>query len=243
MGYSTYITASMPIPSPLPSATLSTGAIVRWNLSTLNPSLASVAGSILEVQVQSLNSTTYRVISPKLIVPTNATTVGGLHVYINGCEVQTTEEWAGSNISTTIQSTTIPNPLPTTSISATALSTDAVLASAQTSQDKISIGFEKLIKATTTTNANASFAYLKNNLFDNACMSCHVTSPATLGDNISFATYASTITQVVPGSAATSQLYIQLAAGGAMPQGNPGTTSAALLLDLEDWINNGAPNN
>ena len=47
--------------------------------------------------------------------------------------------------STTIAPTTIPNPLPTTSINATALSTEAVLSLVQTTSDKISIGFEKLV--------------------------------------------------------------------------------------------------
>jgi mono/diheme cytochrome c family protein len=238
----TYTTAPMAIPSPLPSATAATGSIVRWNLTTLTPALAAVDNAILEVQVQSLNSTTYRVISPKLIVPGGAITVGGLHVLINGCEVQTTETWAGTNISTTIQPTTIPNPLPTTSITATELSAEDVLATVQTAQDKISIGFETL-QAATTTNANASFAYLQKNLFNTTCVTCHVTNPGTEGGGISFATYASTITQVKAGSASTSPLYLQIAPGGTMPQGNPGSVSAAIQSDVEAWINNGAPNN
>jgi hypothetical protein len=93
-------------------------------------------------------------------------------------------------------------------------------------------------------NPNASFAFLQTNLFNTSmCLSCHVTSPTTLGGGINLSTYADVLTQVQAGSALGSPLYVQIAAGGTMPLGDPGSVSAALLQDTMDWINDGAPNN
>jgi hypothetical protein len=152
----TYTTAPVAIPATLPALGTTTGAIVRWNLSTINPALASVAGSILEVQIQASNATTDRVFSPKMIAPA-ATTISNLHVLIDGCEAPFTDDWAvgTSAVAATIAATTIPNPLPATTITATELSTASVdipLASPSpvptgtpvTPVQMISIGFEKL---------------------------------------------------------------------------------------------------
>ena len=64
-------------------------------------------------------------------------------------------------------------------------------------------------------NPNASFAYLSKNLFNVTCVQCHINNLQN-GGNISFATYAGTLTQVDPGSALGSPLYVQIAAGGTM---------------------------
>lgn len=92
-------------------------------------------------------------------------------------------------------------------------------------------------------NPDASFAYIEKNLIATQCMSCHVTSPATLGNNVNLGTYAGMLSQVQAGSYLGSPLYVQIAAGGTMPLGSPGTVSTALLKDVEDWINDGALNN
>lgn len=93
-------------------------------------------------------------------------------------------------------------------------------------------------------NPNATFSYIQKNLINTSqCMTCHVTNPSTQGNNINFSTYAGVVTQVQAGSALGSPFYVQIAAGGTMPLGNPDTVSSALLQDVEDWINDGALNN
>lgn len=91
-------------------------------------------------------------------------------------------------------------------------------------------------------NPNASFAFIQKNLINSACMSCHVTNPSQGGGN-DFGSYAGVFAQVQPGSALGSPFYVQIAPGGSMPLGDPGSVSAALVQDVEDWINDGAKDN
>jgi hypothetical protein len=95
-------------------------------------------------------------------------------------------------------------------------------------------------------NPNASYAFLQTNLFGSAqCVSCHSASAApTMGNGVNLSTYAGVLTQLTAGSAVGSPLYVNIATGTAtMPQGNPGSVSATLQTDLENWINDGAANN
>jgi hypothetical protein len=92
-------------------------------------------------------------------------------------------------------------------------------------------------------NPNASFAYLQKNLINTSmCISCHVTTPST-GGGFNFSTYAGVMKEVQAGSALGSSFYVQIAPGGPMPQNDPGSVPAALVQDVQDWINDGALNN
>jgi hypothetical protein len=92
-------------------------------------------------------------------------------------------------------------------------------------------------------NPNASFAYIQKNVFAVACMSCHITNPSTMGGGVNLSNYTDVLTQVQPGSALGSALYVQVAPGGSMPEGDPGSLASDLVQDIEDWINDGALDN
>jgi hypothetical protein len=89
-------------------------------------------------------------------------------------------------------------------------------------------------------NPNASYAYIKANVVTPMCATCHVASQ--LG-GVDLSSYASTLNYLQKGSASGSSLYVSIAPGGSMPQGNPGSVSAALVKDVQDWIDDGALNN
>jgi len=89
-------------------------------------------------------------------------------------------------------------------------------------------------------NPNASYAYIKANMVTPICASCHVSAQ---DGGVSLSSYTSTLSYLQKGSASGSALYIAIAAGGTMPENDPGSVSAALVKDVQDWINDGANNN
>lgn len=89
-------------------------------------------------------------------------------------------------------------------------------------------------------NPNASYAYIKANVVTPMCATCHVSQQ--LG-GVDLSSYASTLNYVQAGSATGSSLYVSIAPGGTMPQTSPGSVSAALVKDVQDWIDDGALNN
>jgi hypothetical protein len=89
-------------------------------------------------------------------------------------------------------------------------------------------------------NPNASYAYIKANMVTPMCASCHVSAQ---DGGVNLSSYTSTLNYLQKGSSSGSALYIAIAAGGTMPENDPGSVSAALVKDVQDWINDGANNN
>jgi hypothetical protein len=99
-----------------------------------------------------------------------------------------------------------------------------------------------------TTNPDATFTYLNANVFTKSCASCH--SGATPAGGLDFSTYAGVLTGVTKGNATISAVYVAVSGTSPiMPQDSMTDTtvsnplSAALVQDISDWINAGAPNN
>jgi hypothetical protein len=246
----TYTTAAMPIPSPLPSSTATTGAVVTWKF----PAGGVLPGSIFDVQIQEENagtsSPTYRVILPRMIIPTsataNTTTVAGLHVLINGCEFPTSMDWSGANgISTSIAPITFPATIPTPLTSASlAIITPDVIAPVVGAGDKISIGFETLATTVACKNLAGTNGFESNVLptmmATSSCISCHggTNAQASLAfpmvtTNLA-ALCALTLTHVnlTPGDAALSLIVVN-------PEGQNGhpTVPGFSATPFINWIN------
>lgn len=86
--------------------------------------------------------------------------------------------------------------------------------------------------------AAPTYTELNNDIFINKCSSCH--NNAIARGNYSMASYADTLTKVVPNNANGSPLFISTN-NNSMPPGNP--LSATEKAKIRDWINSGAPNN
>ena len=96
-----------------------------------------------------------------------------------------------------------------------------------------------------TTNPNATFTYLNNNIFKTSCVSCHSTANAQGGVDLS--SYASVLKVTATDDAADSAIYLAVTSSTpnvapTMPKGKTALTTA-LTKDISDWINSGAPNN
>jgi hypothetical protein len=90
-------------------------------------------------------------------------------------------------------------------------------------------------------NANAKFSYINANVIQASCIGCH--SAANASDGINLASYAMVAAHVTAGNAAVSPFYNVVAPPNpSMPKGGA-PLSAALVQDIQDWINDGAANN
>ena len=92
---------------------------------------------------------------------------------------------------------------------------------------------------TPSSNPNATFGYINTNVIQATCVNCH--NPSTKAGGYDFTTYSGVDSAVKAGSSITSPLYLSVQSGS-MPQGGS-PLSSALIQDINDWINSGAPNN
>jgi hypothetical protein len=91
----------------------------------------------------------------------------------------------------------------------------------------------------TGTKPTVSFATLNSTVFSVSCLPCHNATTASGGYNMS--TYTGVVTAVQSGNAPASMLFLQVF-NNTMPPGGP-PVSAANVEAIQNWINEGAPNN
>jgi hypothetical protein len=239
-----YLTPSMPMPTTIPAITVATPAVVRFPLASFG--IPSLSNALLEVEIQMVNTTEYRVGRPKIMGNTAVVTVSGIHVFIKPSTqttgIGTEDPDQGSNWVNLIAAaaiSTLPATLPTGPLAATPLTTIANEMQMQSASDMITIGIDKFPVA--SGNPNASYAYLNTNVFVASCTGCH--SGATPAGNIDLTTYLNVTKYLSKGNEAASMIYTAVSGNTpAMPlNGTP--LSAALVKDLGDWINDGAANN
>jgi hypothetical protein len=207
-----YFTSSVTMPAKIPGAG-TTFAIMRWPLSSMIPSNNLTNGGYFELQIQLLTPTTYRITSPKLAV-LNPTAVTGIHVMIktagtsgNGQEDPLAMDWA--SLQTNQVATTIPNPLPTTSLNVTALTTDAMELPVLSTSDALVIGFEALTSGNATSgcqNLSGTNGFVSNVLpqMQQICFNCHLSGGAGYSE---FPMVSNNNTQLC----ATTLLHVDLA--------------------------------
>ena len=151
-----YLTVAMAIPpiATLPTLTSGKTALLRFDLSKLEPAVPSLAKALLELEIVAANATEYRFTNPKIGGNTAAVQLTGLHVLVKpsalagpGSE-DTNQGDAWDAISTSIAVSALPNPLPTTPLSVPALDTRAIGVGAYSStgdlNDTITVGFDVL---------------------------------------------------------------------------------------------------
>lgn len=145
-----FVTATMPVPSPLPLLTDANPAVIRFDLSKLNPPVPALSGATLELSIRAYNSigNEYKVYSPRLAGNTASVTLQGIHVYVRpstgtGLGVEDVNQgdfWSALNV--TVAPTPLPSPLPTgpmTSINP--LTTITLGVTSQSASDVITVGF------------------------------------------------------------------------------------------------------
>lgn len=151
-----YRTASLPIPdiSTLPTLTSGKTALLRFELSGLQPLVAALSGAVLELELVMPNPTEYRFTSPKVAGSAAALQLTGLHVLVkpaaaSGLGAEDTNQgdtWDA--ITVTIPVSTLPSPLPATPLAVTPLDSRAIAVGAYTSggdrNDTITVGFDAL---------------------------------------------------------------------------------------------------
>jgi hypothetical protein len=153
----------------------------------MSPQNSLTNGGYFELQIQYLTPTMYRITSPKLAV-TNATVVSGVHVMLAnasipapGMEYPLAMDW--SSIAVNQPATTIPNPLPKTSLNVTALTTDDMELPVLSTNDQLVIGFDQLTQGSATStcqNLSGTNGFVSNVLpqMQSICFSCHLSGGA-----------------------------------------------------------------
>jgi hypothetical protein len=145
-----YMTASMQVPANVPNLTVKNPAVMRFSLSSLG--VPALSGAILEIEVQKVNTTQYRIGKPKIAGNSAAVMVNGIHLYIkdvaaSGVGTQDASQGlAWTSLSASAPVFALPTKLPTTPLTATPLTSTylAVQAASATGADVFTIGFDGL---------------------------------------------------------------------------------------------------
>lgn len=236
-------TATMTMPATIPASTSATPGVIRFDLSKLNPTYSTFNNAILELEVQMVNPTEYRFAKPKIVGATAATTITGMHVYVNGQEDHSQGSWDGLTIAVPVS--TKPATLPTGPINQTPLLTTAMYAMMTSATDMIQIGFDDLSGGTAGTGTAGgatptptpsgvqTFSQLiaAGGVFAVNCQSCHNAANAQGSFNI-------TVYAQAKAQAATIADRVTNA-GAPMP--TSGLLPVATRTIITNWVNAGAP--
>lgn len=232
-----YKTAVMTMPATIPASTSATPGVIRFDLSNLSPTYSTFTGAILELEVQMVNPTEYRFAKPKIVGATTATTITGMHVYVNGQEDHSQGSWDGLTIAVPVS--TKPATLPTGPIAQTPLLTTAMYAMMTSATDTIQVGFDDLSGGTAGTGGTGTqtgvqtFSQLvaPGGVFAVNCQSCHNAANAQGSFNITVYTQAKAQAATIADRVTN--------AGAPMPTG--GLLPVATRTIITNWVNAGAP--
>ena len=150
-----YTTVSMKMPATIPNLNSNAQpAVVRFELSQMQPAHPALTNAILEVEVQRATPTTYRLNRVKIAGNTAAVMVKGIHVYIkpdgsSGLGSEDANQGMGwVSVQATAPTFARPATLPATPLGATPVTSGAinaaVRATATGASDAITIGIENL---------------------------------------------------------------------------------------------------
>lgn len=240
------ISSSLALPTPLPTG--NTYKVMRWPLSQLTPASPLVSGAIFEMEVQSLNATTYRVRNPRILGLTSVVKITGMHVFVKpstDAGIGVEDLGAGSVWESDIVNapvSTLPGTLPVGPIVTTPvvppLDGFSMIIGVRSNQDSFTVAFDKLEASASLT---ATFASINLNLLIPKCLNCH--NAGNPAGGIRYDSYAQTLGSVTPGNPGMSRLYgSSLGAGASMPIGGTKFTAAESAV-INTWITNGALDN
>lgn len=150
-----YQTSTVNMPANIPALNSNAAtAVIRFELSQMQPAHPALGNAILEIEVRKATSTTYRLDRAKLVGNTAAVMVKGIHVYIKpqgapGVGTEDTNQGMGwVSVQATAPTFARPATLPTTPLGATPVTNGAINAAVRTTttgvNDVITIGFENL---------------------------------------------------------------------------------------------------
>lgn len=148
-----YVTATLPIPNPLPLITTKDIAVLRFNLSELTPALSNLSGAVLELSIQSFNTgqNEYKIFNPRIYGNLRSINLSGIHIYVRPAsgsglgteDVIQGDRWA--DVQATVRSAATPSPLPDGPVTSLPSITSIVLGvEAQSEADVITIGFAQI---------------------------------------------------------------------------------------------------
>lgn len=147
-GIQHYTTATLPIPNPLAAITAARPSVMRFELKSFG--IPALSNALLEIEIQKLNATNYRVNRIKIAGNTAAVRIQGVHVYVKpvgAAGIGVEDENQGSlwhTLDATAAVFARPATLPATPLTATPLSTTALAIQMQSDTDAITIGIEAI---------------------------------------------------------------------------------------------------
>ena len=145
-----YMTASQQVPANVPNLTVKNPAVMRFSLSSFG--IPALSGAIVEIEVQKLSATQYRIGKPKIAGNTAAVMVSGIHLFIkdaaaSGVGAQDPSQgMVWTSVSAAAPIFALPKTLPATPLAATPLTTINMAAQAvsATGADVFTIGFDNV---------------------------------------------------------------------------------------------------
>lgn len=148
-----YLTSAMPLPSSIPPVTSATPGVLRIPLKTLAVSAALapvLKDAILEIEIQMLSASEYRLNRPKLAGATAQLNIKGLHVFIKessatgiGAE-DVNQGRAWNSLETIAPQYKLPSALPTGPLDAIPLITQSIQAEVKSTSDVFTVGFDSI---------------------------------------------------------------------------------------------------
>ena len=143
-----YYTESLALPATIPAATSANPAVLRFPLKNLKPDLAALKDAILEIEIQMINPTTYRVLKPKVAGNSAPVTFEGIHVYVKQAsgggigneDGDQGELWVDASGTAAVFA--LPRTMPTTPLRATPIVPGAILIEKLSASDALTVGFE-----------------------------------------------------------------------------------------------------
>ena len=143
-----YYTDSLALPAMIPAATSANPAVLRFPLKNLKPELVALKDAILEIEIQLINPTTYRVLKPKVAGNTAPVTFEGIHVFVKqasaaGIGIEDDDQgetWIDASGTAAVFAA--PRTMPATPLRATPIVPGAVLIEKLSASDALAVGFE-----------------------------------------------------------------------------------------------------
>lgn len=143
-----FFTASLRVPASIPTIFVNTPAVMRFALSELKPKVPALEGAILEIEIQMVNETSYRLSKPKIAGNSASVAFTDLSVFIKTTDDPLTHghedisqalNWHAVDATAAIFA--LPAPLPATPLAAVPLAGLPIYFQTSTKADYFTIGF------------------------------------------------------------------------------------------------------
>lgn len=143
-----FFTASLKVPTTIPTIFVNTPAVLRFPLSQLKPAVAALQNAVLEIEIQMVNDKQYRLAKPKIAGNTTTVAISDLSVFIkatddpltNGHEdISLALNW--HSVDATAAIFALPSPMPATPLMALPLVSLPIYFQTSTKADYFTVGF------------------------------------------------------------------------------------------------------